>query len=589
MGNCLCNRQTQENNTNQMNPIIEKSRASAHKQKSKHENSYFKYFKIFNHKEINKLGINHCSIPNDPHERLKWVYNFYKTNKILEDYIQKAPERNSSELSDLISYLKKYPSKDILTKYFLVYLWITKNITYDINSFRLSKSMEFSTEEIFRNGNSNWKGYSKLFDKICRELKLFSICISGFRKASNNLQIPFTNLLSKAATYSSNNNNNNLNFFEENFIFEDANHEWNVIDISGKFYFVDCNLGSGYVNEKDEFCFNFNPLYFLTPAEFYIDDHFPLKCEWQLLYKEISKAQFESQKFFKMIENFNEAFKRNVDLLTETMPVVFYDGNEHEAACVNEINFNINYPKKEIVAMLKFKSALQNNNYNSSVTTLNSNLNSVYINYNSNQNNQIVNNSIGNNNASFNFEHLVFIEKQMPLKEVKNLFDIAEDKIINKENSNEKINNDYLYDVSVLIPFDGIFSLSFFEFDKILENSNVNYRRSFEYIIEAKNTKKFNYVGYPIQHLNENNLNFNLISPKTFYLKKNSIAHFSITLIEDVSEVIVSQGNLLNENLCYSNGIWEKSIKIIEDEINLLVRLDRKSNAYAKLYSFISY
>lgn len=574
MGNCFCNRLNQENNSNQ-HFQIEKSKTT-NKKKTQQENSYFKYFKIFNHKEINKLGINHCSIPNDPYDRLKWVYEFYKSNKVLEDYIQRAPERNSSELSDLVEYLKKYPSKDILTKYFLVYLWITKNISYDINSFRLSKSLDFSTAEIFSSGVSNWKGYSKLFDKICKDLKLFSICITGFKKLSNSF-LPLITSVNKAAI-SSNENNNNLKI-EDNFIYEEANHEWNVIDINCKFYFVDSNLGSGYVNEKDEFCFNFNPLYFLTPAEFLIDDHFPLKSEWQLLNKEITKTQFESQRYFKIIDNYNEIFKRNVDLLTESLPVIFFDGNENDNTNLNEINLKINYPKKEIVVMLKLKypSNFNNNNHTSTISS-NKNLNS--FNYNSNYNQMA--STLGNN---FNFENLVFIEKQLLTKEERNVFDIIDDKNYNK--ASEKENND-IYDVNVLIPFDGVFSLNFFELDISSEiNKNINYRKSFEYNIDAKNIKKQNYIGFPIQHMNENKLNYNLISPKTFYLKKNSFTHFSIILIEDVSEIIVSQGNL-NENLCYSNGLWEKTIKINEEEINLLVKIDRKSSAYTKLYTFNS-
>ncbi len=132
MGICLCNKKNQEIYLNQINTNNENSNYT--RNKSIHKNSLIKFLKIFNYKEVNKLGEKHCNIPNDPYERIRFIYDFYLKNTNLQYYVDKAPVKNKSSLNDLIDYLKSYQSKDILTKYFLVYLWITRNICYDTNS-----------------------------------------------------------------------------------------------------------------------------------------------------------------------------------------------------------------------------------------------------------------------------------------------------------------------------------------------------------------------------------------------------------------------------------------------------------------------
>jgi len=361
---------------------------------------------------------------------------------------------------------------------------------------------------------------------------------------------------------------------------KEPNHEWNVIEISGKFYFIDCNLGSGFIDEKDEFNFNLNPLYFLTPAEFYIDDHFPIKSEWQLLDKEISKITFEKKNFYKIIDNYNEIFKRNIHLINETLPVIFYDGNEN-INNYNEINLKFSCPKRDIYAFLKFKSC---KNFNNNCTIFSK------TNWEKSKNNNFNNFNTGANYSSYNkknneitdinFERLVFLEKKLPKNNFNNIIDNAFENF----NYPEKIDE---YDISIIIPYDGIFSLNFFEIESI-EKMNINYKKSFEYIIEAKNVKNINYVGYPVQYINESKINYKLNSPKNYYLEKNTIVHFSITINEDVSMVSVIQDDI-NESLSFSNGVWEKSIKVYKNEIILVFKLTKDLNTFSKLFSFATY
>lgn len=557
MGNCFCKKLNLEKQSNQV--------FSFDKEKLLpnidiiEENSYTKFFQINKYKEINKIGVHHFSIPNDPYERLKWVYKFYKSNTIVGEYIKKAPKRTDSNLDMLIEYLKSYPSKDILTKYFMIYLWITSNISLDANNIKNSTS-EISVEDIYNTGISNRKGYSKLFHKISKSMKLFSICIPGLVKTN------FQNDLIEAKNMISSQKEISGQDFDEKVIFEESNHEWNVIDISGKFYFVECFLGSGYFNEWDEFTNKFNPLYFLSPAEFFIDNHYPIKSEWQLLEIEISKSKFENNTCLSILENYNELFKRDIQLINEVFPFIYYDSN-NKKNYENEISIELTSPKTELVAYLNLK------------TTLNKDFTHILI--DCDKNNIPSELKLQNNfNSKFNFQNLVLIEKDFIINNIKSLFDEVN---LNYNNRND------IYNINVVLPFAGVFALSLYEIERTSnDGSEPQFSKAFEYLIQAKNLQATSNIGYPIQYINPSKLNYKLYQPKRYFLEKNSLIHFSISIKEEVCEVLIVQGNQIN-SLKLQNGMWEESIKIVDEEINLIVNLDDSKNNSIKLFSFHSF
>ena len=69
-------------------------------------------------------------------------------------------------------------------------------------------------------------------------------------------------------------------------------HEYNVVNIDGNWYAIDCTWGAGHIEGKS-YVKEFNEFYFLTNPEFLIKTHFPKDPKWQLTKKIYSKADFE--------------------------------------------------------------------------------------------------------------------------------------------------------------------------------------------------------------------------------------------------------------------------------------------------------
>ncbi|MGB0863387.1 MAG: transglutaminase domain-containing protein [Saprospiraceae bacterium] len=81
-----------------------------------------------------------------------------------------------------------------------------------------------------------------------------------------------------------------------------ADHKWNWAKINGKKYLFDTMLASGKVarnkeTKQIEFVKKFNDIYFMTPPEIMVLNHYPEKEEYQLLDEAVSKETFANYPF----------------------------------------------------------------------------------------------------------------------------------------------------------------------------------------------------------------------------------------------------------------------------------------------------
>jgi len=60
------------------------------------------------------------------------------------------------------------------------------------------------------------------------------------------------------------------------------NHEWNIVKINENWCLVENTWGSGFLNGAN-YVKEFEPFYFLTPAEQFVWRHFPLNSKHKLL------------------------------------------------------------------------------------------------------------------------------------------------------------------------------------------------------------------------------------------------------------------------------------------------------------------
>jgi transglutaminase/protease-like cytokinesis protein 3 len=68
-------------------------------------------------------------------------------------------------------------------------------------------------------------------------------------------------------------------------------HAWNAIEIEGAWYLVDATWDAGTV-EGPTFTPRYSTLYFLTPPDVFVADHFPDNRAWQLRPQPISRGEF---------------------------------------------------------------------------------------------------------------------------------------------------------------------------------------------------------------------------------------------------------------------------------------------------------
>lgn len=159
-----------------------------------------------------------------------------------------------------------------------IYTWITENIAY---SYEAQNTMSFSytseedrirKQEIYReqlakvtlrSKRAVCHGYSILFKKLCDNLNIKCEIVRGFGKS----------FVSDIASE-----------FQ-------SNHAWNKVTVDGQEYLIDATWGAGGMN-GDRFERDVTYVYFFTPPEIFIKNHYPRNYADALLDKRISIKEF---------------------------------------------------------------------------------------------------------------------------------------------------------------------------------------------------------------------------------------------------------------------------------------------------------
>ena len=179
----------------------------------------------------------------------------YKSIEEFQDILKKTSKNNNLNTEE--------------SQAFLVYCWITKNISYYIGPKPDNTPIGALKKRI-----TQCSGYSRLFKEALKIFGIKSVLIHGIGR-----------------TY-----NLSLKSHREN-------HEWNAIKINGKYYLCEVTWGAGKV-ENNKFIKGYNTFYFCCPPEIFICTHYPTKelNKWMLLDKKISQDEFENilykDKFF---------------------------------------------------------------------------------------------------------------------------------------------------------------------------------------------------------------------------------------------------------------------------------------------------
>ena len=220
------------------------------------------------------------------------VYSQQKLEKLDFSDVDKFAKtvKYDENIQRLTKELTSPYTKDIY-KLRAIFIWVTQNIDYDIESFNSKSSSHSVTfncktpaecEEkkqayedervatVLRNHKGVCSGYSALMVKMCTIAGVKCEVVNGYSKTkSYEVGIPLN-----------------------------ENHAWNAVILDGNYYFLDATWAAGgcFVNSQTDklssFKRNFNNYYWLTPNEQFFRNHYPTNPKW------LFKAEYNKQAFF---------------------------------------------------------------------------------------------------------------------------------------------------------------------------------------------------------------------------------------------------------------------------------------------------
>lgn len=171
-----------------------------------------------------------------------------------------------------------------------IFRWITEHIDYNMIVYDKKRLVPVFVEEddsnaalpplnervaakVLKRKVAFCDGYARLFKTLCDHAGIPCEIIFGY--ARNNISKRFA-----------------------------VNHTWNAVYLDSAWQLLDVTWASGFVTYSNQYIKQYNDLYFLTPPEQFIKDHYPEDLNWTLLndppvYREFNQSPFRYPGFLK--------------------------------------------------------------------------------------------------------------------------------------------------------------------------------------------------------------------------------------------------------------------------------------------------
>ena len=199
------------------------------------ENASSNQSNVGSNKELESEEENHNNTNSPIIDRLDKVVNEWKSliesltsNNKLMSYALGKPRSEFKLVSEVGHYLSGCEdAKSVTEKAWLIYLWITHNIEYDLKSFLKKDNRLWKPKDVLRRGLAVCTGYAELYNTLCEYLEIRCIKISGYSKCAG---------------------------YKIGQKMTGENHVWNAIALGsdGKLRFIDITLGVGHLSENRE-------------------------------------------------------------------------------------------------------------------------------------------------------------------------------------------------------------------------------------------------------------------------------------------------------------------------------------------------
>jgi transglutaminase/protease-like cytokinesis protein 3 len=225
---------------------------------------------------------------------------------------------SGSSIPELADLLAKNAPTDA-DKARIIYAWITQHISYDVpafhNAIENNSYPNVDPDQVLRDRTTICSGYSNLYQALAEAMDLESAIVVGYAKGAT----PANDVR-----------------------FQDTNHAWNSVRIDGAWYLLDTTFGAGAI-QNDQFAFEYNPYYFATSPQQFLNNHYPEDQGWQLLAQTSTRAEFDN------LPNISSRFYK-LGLATISHP-------KYQITTANRLDIQLQAPQ-EVIAIAELK---QNN------------------------------------------------------------------------------------------------------------------------------------------------------------------------------------------------------------------------------------
>ena len=178
----------------------------------------------------------------------------------IQKFVNETSATKLYDIHELAPHLTERYDHDLM-KVRAIFLWITKNIKYNMTAFLKNDLKGQGIEHVMQTRLAICEGFSNLFSALCNQVGIENKKLVGYSKGYG---------------------------YRPGQRFIVSNHSWNSVKIEQEWYLVDASWSSESTSSK-----TIGKEYFLIAPNEFLKDHLPEDPTWQLLETPISLEDFE--------------------------------------------------------------------------------------------------------------------------------------------------------------------------------------------------------------------------------------------------------------------------------------------------------
>jgi transglutaminase/protease-like cytokinesis protein 3 len=189
-------------------------------------------------------------------------------DSVMRSYHEKIA--NLDELYKVVYFIRTHFQEDSL-RLRAAFIWITDNIDYDVEAWLKDDQAAGDIDYAVKKKKAICGGYANLLKYFCDKFSIENRVINGYaRTERKDIYMQQSSLRS--------------------------NHAWNLVKINREWRLLDPTWAAGFVVEPEIFppyyVKFFNEIYYFTPPEKFILNHYPLQPPMQMLPKPFQEKQY---------------------------------------------------------------------------------------------------------------------------------------------------------------------------------------------------------------------------------------------------------------------------------------------------------